>query len=118
MVCMRGRSHRVHSHPKGCAALGTNKRYADSIDRRAISLPHVQWHPLLDATEIQPGLWSLSVGSIAAPYARVQFIRRGDQLGYRAENADGSLIGYYLNLRSAVFNAWDLTVGPHAPVRR
>ena len=118
MVAMR-RPERIESiHARKDAGLGTSKRYADSIDRRAVSTPHVLWHPILDATEIQPGLWSLSVGSIAAPYARVQFIRRGDQLGYRAERADGSLIGHYLNLRSAIFNAWDLTVGPNAPPTR
>ena len=60
---------------------------------------------MMDATELAPGLWSLSVGSVQPLYARVQLVRRGDQLGYRAERHDGALIGYYLNFRSACLHA-------------
>ena len=90
--------------------MGTNRRYADRIDAR--HRPTVPWHPLLDATEIEPGVWCLSESSTAGVYATVRMVRRGGELGYRADNDAGELIGYYVNLRSAVLVAWEQTIGP------
>ena len=95
--------------------MGINKRYEVQTDSRHI--PTVPWHPMMDATELEPGLWSLSVGSVPAPYARVQMVRRGGELGYRAERPDGELIGYYLNFRSACLNAWQETIAPPGGLR-
>lgn len=66
----------------------------------------------MDATELHPGYWVLSVDSISAIYATVRLVRRGSELGYRAENAAGEILGYFVNLRSAVFNAWEMTIAP------
>jgi len=95
--------------------VGINRRYEVQRDSRHI--PTVPWHPMMDATELQPGLWALSTGSVAPIYARVQLVRRGDELGYRAEHRDGTLIGYYVNFRSACLNAWQETIGPPGGLR-
>jgi hypothetical protein len=89
--------------------MGTNKRYADAIDRRVKHT--VPWHPIMDATEIDPGVWAMRVDSISPIYAFVRMVRRGDELGYRVESRDGELIGYYITLHSAVLNAWEMTIG-------
>lgn len=93
----------------------SNRRYELQADRRHI--PTVPWHPMMDATEIQPGLWCMSAGSTDPIYARVQFIRRGHELGYRAERFDGELIAYYTTFRSACLHAWEETVGPPGGLR-
>ncbi len=95
--------------------MGINKRYETQRDARTI--PTVPWHPMMDATELEPGIWSMSTGSVAAPYARVQLIRRGPELGYRAERPEGELIGYYRNFRSACLHAWEETIAPPGGLR-
>lgn len=90
--------------------MGTNKRYAAKIDQRV--KPAVAWHPILDATELHPGYWVLALSSTSGIYATVRLVRRGGELGYRAENEAGELLGFYLTLQSAVFNAWSLTIAP------
>ena len=90
--------------------IGTNKRYASAIDLRVS--PRVPWHPIMDATELHPGYWALSADSISATYATVRLVRRGTELGYRAENHAGEVLGYFVSLRSAVLNAWRMTIAP------
>jgi len=92
--------------------MGTNKRYAAKIDTRV--KPVVAWHPILDATELHPGYWVLAVSSTSGIYATVRLVRRGDEIGYRAENESGETLGFYVTLQSAVFNAWSLTIAPHS----
>jgi hypothetical protein len=90
--------------------MGTNKRYSAQTDARVS--PRVAWHPILDATEIEPAHWVLRTSSTGPLYAAVRMVRRGPELGYRVETLEGELIGYYRSLRSAVFHAWDLTIAP------
>lgn len=76
--------------------MGMNKRYP--------STP--AWHPILDAQEYQPGRW-VTYDAYNNPFALIDFIRRGPELGYRvnewAQNsADQKTIGYYTTLRAAV----------------
>lgn len=66
--------------------------------------PYVPWHPILDSTEIEPAVWVLS-RNWGPQYARIALVRRGDELGYRAETSSGELIGYFVNLKSACLNA-------------
>ena len=41
-------------------SVGINKRYETQRDARTI--PTVPWHPKMDATELEPGIWSMSTG--------------------------------------------------------
>jgi len=93
--------------------MGTNKRYAAKSDTRV--RPVVAWHPILDATELHPGYRVLAVSSTFGIYATVRLVRRGDQLGYRAENESGETLGFYVTSRSAVSSVWSLTIEPHSP---
>ncbi|MCU1441150.1 MAG: hypothetical protein JWP85_2147 [Rhodoglobus sp.] len=62
------------------------------------------WHPIMDAQEYEPGRWVI-FDVRERPYALVDFVRRGPELGYRAtrwaQDGDGALIGYYRTLRAA-----------------
>ncbi|WP_419819219.1 hypothetical protein [Glaciibacter flavus] len=65
-------------------------------------MPHV-WHPLLEADEPTPGVWVI-LDQYEREYARVSIVRPGTEFGYRAE-ARGRLVGYYLTLKTACFEA-------------
>jgi len=63
------------------------------------------WHPLLAAVETTPGTWFL-LDSYGQPHSVVRMVRRGDELGYRAETWTPEpdlrdLVGYYRTLRAA-----------------
>lgn len=63
-----------------------------------------QWHPLLAATETEPGVWHMV--DERGCYGVIRMLRRGAELGYRAvtwaETSEGrQLIGYYRTLRAA-----------------
>ena len=73
--------------------------------QRARSSYTPNWHPIIAAVEIEPGHWELR-DQYERPYGVIRFLRRGDQLGYRAvtwaeASADRRLIGYYRTLRAA-----------------
>jgi len=68
-------------------------------------------HPLLTAFEPTPGEWWLR-GPDQEPYAIVKIIRRGDEIGYRAQlyaerEQDRQLVGYYKRLKPAAEAAHD-----------
>ena len=74
------------------------------------------WHPILEAEEPTPGRWVLH-DWIGREYAAMQLVRRGNQIGYRAE-ADGAIVGCYRTLRAACFEAHMAHVnasGPQGP---
>jgi hypothetical protein len=57
------------------------------------------WHPILSAREISPGRRYM-IDGLGKPYGRICLVRRGDQIGYRADRCDGQselvgLVGYY-----------------------
>jgi hypothetical protein len=67
------------------------------------------WHPILTAREVAPGHWYL-IDTLDAPYGEIRFVRRGTEVGYRADRCDGSgeltrHVGYFRSLRAA---AWDI----------
>ena len=51
--------------------------------QRARSSYTPNWHPIVAAVEIEPGHWELR-DQYERPYGVIRFLRRGDQLGYRA----------------------------------
>lgn len=75
--------------------MGMNNRYP--------STP--AWHPILDAVEYQPGRW-VTYDARNRPFALIDIIRRGGEVGYRANQwaqdaAQQNTIGYFTNLRAA-----------------
>lgn len=63
------------------------------------------WHPILAAEEYEPAHWVM-LDTYRQPYGMIRLVRRGDEVGYRAETwaqvaADRQLIGYYRTLRAA-----------------
>ncbi len=64
-----------------------------------------QWHPIMAAEEESPGRWVM-LDTFRKPYGIIRLVRRGDQIGYRADTwsetpGDETLIGYYTNLKAA-----------------
>lgn len=64
-----------------------------------------QWNPIMAAREPEPGVWHM-IDSMNRCYGIIRFVRRGGELGYRADtwadDADGRrLIGYYRTLSGA-----------------
>lgn len=90
--------------------MGENKRYPSRPD----------WHPILAAQEYEPGQWVM-LDTLERPYAMIDFIRRGEELGYRVTtweqvSADREIIGYYRTLRAAAsagHRRYIATRGPH-----
>lgn len=58
------------------------------------------WHPILAAVEVDPGHWHM-LDQYQHVYGDVQLVRRGPELGYRALDEGGKVIGYYTTLRAA-----------------
>jgi hypothetical protein len=63
------------------------------------------WHPILAARETEPGHWYM-IDGLGKPYGQIRFVKRGDQVGYRADRCDGrgvrtDFVGYYLALKPA-----------------
>jgi hypothetical protein len=63
------------------------------------------WHPILAAHESTPGQWWM-VDDLGKPYGFIRFVRRGDELGYRADRCDDmgqptDHVGYFLALKPA-----------------
>jgi hypothetical protein len=66
------------------------------------------WHPVLEAHEVEPGHWHL-VDDLGERYGEIRFVRRGGELGYRADRCDAAgvlvaQVGYFRTLRAA---AWE-----------
>jgi hypothetical protein len=63
------------------------------------------WHPILAAREVQPGHWYM-IDGLGKPYGHIRFVKRGDQVGYRADRCDErgtttNIVGYYRALLPA-----------------
>lgn len=81
---------------------------------------HAVWHPILSAVESPPGVWTLTyeVGDKREPEAVVRIIRIGDEVGYKGELVDGTVVGYWTTLLTATAEthaAWLRTLGRHEP---
>ena len=64
-----------------------------------------RWHPILDAYETSPGQWDM-VDSTGFVFGHVRIVRRGDEIGYRADSTPyrshpAELVGYFKTLRTA-----------------
>jgi hypothetical protein len=73
------------------------------------------WHPILSAWEIRPGHWYM-IDGLGKPYGRICFVKRGEEVGYRADRCDepGGVtdrVGYFRALKPA-------TVAVHAAFLR
>lgn len=62
------------------------------------------WHPIMSTVETRPGCFVLQDG-FDRPVAQIDFIRRGPDVGYRAERfvagEANELVGYFTTLLSA-----------------
>ncbi|MCU1543920.1 MAG: hypothetical protein JWM50_1785 [Microbacteriaceae bacterium] len=63
------------------------------------------WHPILAARETAPGHWFL-IDGLGRSYGQIRFVKRGDEVGYRADRCDElggvtDLVGYFRALRAA-----------------
>lgn len=64
-----------------------------------------KWHPILACEEYQPGRWVM-LDQYRRPYAMIDLVRRGEEIGYRVTTPEQQpsgreLIGHYRNLRAA-----------------
>ena len=80
------------------------------------------WHPILACEEYLPGHWVM-LDPYRRPYAMIDIIRRGDEVGYRVtdwaqESANRKVLGYFTNLRAAARHGHTLFIAsktPHKP---
>ena len=86
---------------------------------------------ILDSVEDPVGTWTLfttgSVTSGRSAYGTIQLVRRGPEVGYRAELRDFGVVGYYRSLLGAaqgikdaaiVMAAWHRAVAPFMQSRQ
>jgi hypothetical protein len=57
------------------------------------------WQPILAAHETELGHWYL-IDGLGKPYGQIRLVKRGDQVGYRADRCDDrgeltGVVGYY-----------------------
>lgn len=74
----------------------------------------VKWHPILAAYEPTAGRWELR-DQYDRCYGVVVILRRGDEVGYRATDGRGELIGYFTALRTACQHVHQRYVRSHGP---
>ncbi len=91
----------------------------DSARRRAADTTRQQWHPILAADEVEPGVWFLRAWD-GTPYAIVRALELGGERGYRATTwaerpEDRRLIGYWKTLRRACEVAHARFLRRHGP---
>lgn len=71
------------------------------------------WHPLLNAEERAPGIWTM-VDSAGQAYGRVLIVREGDAVVYVTELRGERLDGRHLRLREAVERVHQAYVASHS----
>ena len=80
-----------------------DRRDAYAARGRALEGYVRDWHPVLGALEVEPGVWHM-VSPAGDRYAVIRMLEVGGERGYRAvtgEDAERRLIGYYRTLRAA-----------------
>jgi len=81
-----------------------------------------KWHPILATEEDTPGHWWM-IADLGERYGEITFVRRGDELGYRADRTDDAgaaikHVGYYRTLESAAVRIHAHYIRSHgAPAR-
>jgi len=73
--------------------------------QRAASSYSRDWHPVLAAREVTTGHWWM-IDGLEHPYGEVRMVRRGVEVGYRADRCDEhgvrtAHIGYFRTLRAS-----------------
>lgn len=73
------------------------------------------WHPILNAVEHEPGVWTLTAQT--GPYAVIRLLTIGGELGYRAVTyrEPRQLVGYYRTLSAACRAAHRHYLSEHGP---
>lgn len=107
--CSKVNDHK-HTHcntPREGYDVARTHRAQDVIDdaNQANVGYKAEWHPILAAVEIEPGVWHMTA-QYGGVYAVVRALELGGERGYRvvtwAERSDDrELIGYYRTLRRA-----------------
>ena len=91
--------------------------YEKSVRRNQLFNSSVEWHPILAADENPAGTWTL-VDPSGRRYGVVQILRRGGEVGYRADYIDhdgaSQLVGYFTTLRLSTRRIHDRYVYDHA----
>jgi hypothetical protein len=64
-----------------------------------------EWHPIMALVEDAPGFWRM-VAQYERCYGTVRMLKRGSELGYRADaisqpGTEAKLLGYFTSLRAA-----------------
>lgn len=74
----------------------------DAFDahKRAVGGERPSWEPVLAAVETEPGHWRM-VAQYDRIYGDIRIVRRGDEVGYRATDGTGELVGYFRTLRAS-----------------
>jgi hypothetical protein len=73
---------------------------AHDARRRAEAGEKAGWDPVLAAFEAEPGHWQM-VAQFDRIYGDIRLVRRGPEVGYKATDSDGNLVGYYRTLRAS-----------------
>lgn len=73
----------------------------------------MRWHPILAASEPEPGLWVL-VDAMGLQYGRVTVVRVDGMVRFRAEFR-GELLGYGTTLRGACERVHYAFIRSHGP---
>lgn len=68
--------------------------------QRAVSGEKPGWEPMLAAIEFEPGHWRM-VAQYDRSYGEIRIVRRGGEVGYRATDGSGELVGYFRSLRAS-----------------
>lgn len=76
-----------------------------------------KWHPILACEEYRPGQWVM-LDQYRRPYAMIDIIRRGAEVGYRVttweqESSARQIIGYFRNLRAAAASGHQRFLSAH-----
>ena len=82
--------------------LGSIEMQGRLLLRRSIV---ADWHPIMALVEDAPGFWRM-VAQYGRCYGTIRLLKRGGELGYRADGIvlpgdEAELLGYFISLRAA-----------------
>lgn len=73
-----------------------------------------RWHPLLDAAEPEPGVWTLTAQFESQPHTVIELRRTVDGPRFRVQ-VRGELIGWATTLRLAIERGYGERIRQHGP---
>ena len=80
--------------------------------RRALASDRPSWHPMLAAIEGPSGVWRMTAQF--KHYGWIRLVRRGPEVGYKAETEDGQIVGYFISLRAAASGLHERWIASHS----